>query len=205
MEVGTVFIENAVLLAEAERMLAEGLSVKLTPTGRSMLPFIVGGRDEVILTKPSADNPLRKGQIALARLDGGKYVLHRILSLQKREGGEPEPAEHPDGELVGGAMGESVGGLAGQEMMEPMGEPAGWQTGNPAVELVGRLTGELEGDLIGGQSCVPEGDVSEVQFGEPMEHLERDLGGGQPLYDVVLMGDGNLRQRERCPAENIVG
>jgi hypothetical protein len=48
-----------------------------------MLPFIVGGRDSVVLEKPT---DLRRGDIVLALVENGKakdkfYVVHRVLSL----------------------------------------------------------------------------------------------------------------------------
>ena len=48
-----------------------------------MLPFIVGGRDSVILEKPK---DLRCGDVVLAwveteKRDGKHYVVHRILSM----------------------------------------------------------------------------------------------------------------------------
>ena len=42
------------LMGEVERVIAEGKSVRLPVRGRSMLPFIVGGRDSVEL------HPFRK-------------------------------------------------------------------------------------------------------------------------------------------------
>lgn len=59
-------------------LLQEDKDVCITATGCSMLPFIVGGRDKVILHR----NPSPKaGDIALARFPGERYILHRILSI----------------------------------------------------------------------------------------------------------------------------
>lgn len=73
-----VVLANDVLLPEVIRLLGEGENVKLRVKGHSMLPFIVGGRDSVILSKTEL---LHKGDIALAHLADGRYVLHRILAI----------------------------------------------------------------------------------------------------------------------------
>lgn len=69
--------DEQVILAAA-RLVQEGRSVTLRVYGRSMLPFIVGGLDSVVLARTGM---LRKGDIVLARTDEGIYVLHRILHL----------------------------------------------------------------------------------------------------------------------------
>ena len=73
-----VVLANDVLLPEVVRLLDEGERVKLRVKGDSMLPFIVGGRDSVVLGKTEL---LHKGDIALAHLADGRYVLHRILAI----------------------------------------------------------------------------------------------------------------------------
>jgi hypothetical protein len=78
-------IANDILIPEMERMLNEGREVLFTPSGVSMRPFIEGGRDSVVLRRPSA--PIRRGDILLARSvrqDGSEtYVLHRVLRVEK--------------------------------------------------------------------------------------------------------------------------
>lgn len=64
------------VIEEAARLVDEGLSVTLPVNGRSMLPFIVGGRDSVILSAPPAIP--KAGDVVLAWVDGCRYVLHRI-------------------------------------------------------------------------------------------------------------------------------
>lgn len=71
---------NALLLGEVEHLLAEGRDVVLVPKGRSMLPFIRGGTDKVLLRKPSAKE-LCVGDIVLARIDEGQFVMHRIIAI----------------------------------------------------------------------------------------------------------------------------
>lgn len=64
------------IIEEASRLVGEGVSVTLPVNGHSMLPFIVGGRDSVILQKPSQP---KRGDVVLAWVDGCRYVVHRII------------------------------------------------------------------------------------------------------------------------------
>ena len=74
--------DDSLILAEAIRMVKSGVSVTFPVNGRSMLPFIVGGRDSVILEKPKE---LRRGDVVLALVKTNSpekhYVVHRIVSL----------------------------------------------------------------------------------------------------------------------------
>jgi len=71
-------MENAGNNVRMEQLLAEGKLVKLTPVGDSMLPFIRGGADSVVLCKPES---FRVGDIALAPYRG-RYVLHRVVRIE---------------------------------------------------------------------------------------------------------------------------
>lgn len=79
---GSVKKDDSLILAEAIRMVKSGVSVTFPVNGRSMLPFIVGGRDSVILEKPKE---LRRGDVVLALVKTNSpekhYVVHRIVSL----------------------------------------------------------------------------------------------------------------------------
>ena len=75
---GKITLPNDVLLDEVARLVAEGETVMLMTKSASMLPFIVGGRDSVVLVRPEELFP---GMIVLAYVQGGRYVLHRILSV----------------------------------------------------------------------------------------------------------------------------
>ena len=72
-------VPNDVMLGEVRKMIAEGHSVTIKVKGVSMLPFIVGDRDSVRLVKPSH---LKVRDIALAEIDEGHYVLHRIKRIE---------------------------------------------------------------------------------------------------------------------------
>ena len=75
-----VVLPNDILLNEVDRLLSEGRDVVMMPKGRSMLPFIRGEVDKVLLRKPSA-GALQVGDIVLARLDGSRYILHRVVAI----------------------------------------------------------------------------------------------------------------------------
>ena len=76
-----LLLPNEVLLGEVERMLDEGREVLMVPKGRSMLPFIRGEVDKVLLTKPKE---LKVGDIALAWVDD-RYVMHRVIAIDGQQ------------------------------------------------------------------------------------------------------------------------
>lgn len=67
------------IIEEVLRLIDAGVSVTLPVTGRSMLPFIVGGRDSVILQKSEKS---KKGEVVLAWVEGCRYVVHRIVHIE---------------------------------------------------------------------------------------------------------------------------
>lgn len=66
------------IIEEAIRLVNEGVSVTLPVNGNSMLPFIIGGKESVILQKPEQ---LKFGDVVLAWADGYRYVVHRIIHI----------------------------------------------------------------------------------------------------------------------------
>lgn len=76
-----LLLPNNLLLRELEEMLADERTVMLKATGNSMLPFIVGGRDSVLVRRPSGIKSLQTGRIVLAHLPDSRYVLHRIVRI----------------------------------------------------------------------------------------------------------------------------
>lgn len=75
----TKTVPNAELIPAIGKLIEEGQEVIFKPKGMSMLPFIRGGRDSVLLRK--ADE-LKVGDIALAEISEGRYVLHRIEKIE---------------------------------------------------------------------------------------------------------------------------
>lgn len=80
-----ITLPNALLLGEVEALLADDRSVIVGATGNSMHPFIVGGRDSVLVKGVCKAQPLHVGQIVLAHLPNGRYVLHRIIRINGME------------------------------------------------------------------------------------------------------------------------
>lgn len=78
-----LIVPNEEILPQVARMLADGINVVLPVAGNSMLPFIVGGQDSVLLQKTST--PLHKGEIVLAQTVKGEYVVHRIIACNKEQ------------------------------------------------------------------------------------------------------------------------
>ena len=72
-------ISDHAILEEATRLAKEGVCVTLPVKGYSMLPFIIGGKDSVILQKPKE---LKVGDVVLAWVEGCRYVVHRIIQLE---------------------------------------------------------------------------------------------------------------------------
>lgn len=68
-------LSDEMILAEAIRLVDSGVSVTFPVNGRSMLPFIVGGRDSLVLQKTGS---VKVGQIVLAYVDGNRHVIHRV-------------------------------------------------------------------------------------------------------------------------------
>ena len=71
--------DNDKLFDEISALLADGKDVTLTVKGRSMMPFLAGGRDRVTLRRCGAAG-IHRGSIVLARINGGeRVVLHRVV------------------------------------------------------------------------------------------------------------------------------
>ena len=68
-----------VIIKEAVRLVQDGVSVTFPVKGRSMLPFIFGGRESVILQKPQ---DIQCGQVVLAEIAPDRYVVHRIIKVE---------------------------------------------------------------------------------------------------------------------------
>lgn len=62
-----------------EEQLESGGIVRFSPRGKSMLPFLCEGRDEVVLIKPQ--RAPKKYEIAFYRRLSGGFVLHRIVGF----------------------------------------------------------------------------------------------------------------------------
>lgn len=74
-----ITLPNRTVFNRVAGLLGEGFPVTLTAKGNSMIPFIWGDKDKVVLR--SADK-YSVGDIVLVLLEDGSYVLHRIISIK---------------------------------------------------------------------------------------------------------------------------
>ena len=49
-----------------------------------MVPFLVGGRDEAVLSAPDVKYKFGKNDIVLYKLENGIHVLHRVCRVSKK-------------------------------------------------------------------------------------------------------------------------
>lgn len=73
-----IIVPGEILLANVSEQLGNGLDVCMRVKGSSMLPFITGDRDSVIMRKL---DKVGVGDIVLARIRKGTYVVHRIIDI----------------------------------------------------------------------------------------------------------------------------
>ena len=73
---------NSILLGDVKQLIQEGRKVTLKVKGNSMRPFIEGDRDSVILT---GNDNYQIGDIVLAEISEGNFVLHRIVQINEKE------------------------------------------------------------------------------------------------------------------------
>jgi len=71
-------VPNEILLDEVRDLINEGHPVIIKVRGNSMLPFIIGDKDSVRLIYKVS---YKVGDIVLAEVSKGHYVLHRIFSM----------------------------------------------------------------------------------------------------------------------------
>lgn len=79
MSENSIRVPNELLLSEIGRLLAQGKRCSLRTKGSSMLPFIRGERDSVVL---EALPEILAGDIVLAKVPGRGYVLHRVMRIE---------------------------------------------------------------------------------------------------------------------------
>ena len=66
-------------IPEMRRVLESGKLVEFETHGFSMIPLLHDGGDKVILGQPKF--PLQINDVALCKTDDGRYLLHRVISL----------------------------------------------------------------------------------------------------------------------------
>ncbi|MBQ7506815.1 MAG: S24/S26 family peptidase [Lachnospiraceae bacterium] len=71
-------------MVDVEELLGEGKVIQIPLTGLSMYPFLIGGRDKVILEPASENDAFRKGEVLLYRRAGSILVLHRLIRQDEK-------------------------------------------------------------------------------------------------------------------------
>lgn len=75
-----VVIPNDVLMADLAEHIAQGRTVELLCRGNSMNPFLADRRDSLLLSPVNPDE-VKVGDVILARVSTGHFVVHRVISL----------------------------------------------------------------------------------------------------------------------------
>lgn len=74
----TLTLPNELLIPTIAEEVREGKTVTLRLFGNSMLPFLHDGRDKGLLVAP---RPPQIGEPVLAKIEGSRYVLHRVVAI----------------------------------------------------------------------------------------------------------------------------
>jgi hypothetical protein len=82
MKKKTKIVRNDIFFDEIADRLDIGEKVIIKAKGESMRPFIRNGCDKIVLEKLESED-LKKGNIVLARLSDGRFVVHRIEKVEK--------------------------------------------------------------------------------------------------------------------------
>lgn len=75
-------VPNQQFFSLVKPYLMEGFMLKMVPKGTSMLPTIYDNTDVVTIKAPQQ---VKLGDIVLAELDKGHYVMHRIVEINKEQ------------------------------------------------------------------------------------------------------------------------
>jgi len=78
-QIATYVVDNATFLPEVVTLIAEGHTVTLPLRGHSMRPFLEDNRDKALLSEAT---DIREGDVVLAELSKGHFVLHRIVAIR---------------------------------------------------------------------------------------------------------------------------
>ncbi len=76
----TLVIPNNLMMKEIALQISEGRSVELLCRGNSMNPFLCDRRDTLVLSPQKGE--LKCGDVVLARIRDGRFVVHRVVALE---------------------------------------------------------------------------------------------------------------------------
>ena len=74
-----MLLPNDILIPEVARLVNEGKTVTLPLRGYSMRPYLEDNRDKGLLF--TVTEPLKEGDVILAKVEPGRYALHRIVKI----------------------------------------------------------------------------------------------------------------------------
>lgn len=73
-------VSNDILMPQLLALVAEGHTVTITARGNSMRPLLVHERDKIVIGR--LQDTVSVGDVVLALLSTGNYVLHRVVDIQ---------------------------------------------------------------------------------------------------------------------------
>ena len=77
----SIYLQNDLIFEAVKIEIAKGKEVRLKTRGESMMPFIKGDKDEILLKK-ATDSSFRKGAILLVQLSAKRFVAHRVYRVK---------------------------------------------------------------------------------------------------------------------------
>lgn len=83
MEQEKRWISSEAMFSLMDEIIQEGLQFSFTVTGMSMWPFLCHGRDQAIVEAVEKTD-LKIGDVVLLKTMTGKYLLHRITSMDEK-------------------------------------------------------------------------------------------------------------------------
>ena len=73
-------VDTFTYIGALRELIDEGKEVSVVISGNSMTPFLVDGRDRILISP--VRQPLKKGDMAFYQRRSGHYVMHRICSVK---------------------------------------------------------------------------------------------------------------------------
>ncbi|MGN1030935.1 MAG: S24/S26 family peptidase [Butyricicoccaceae bacterium] len=81
-------VDNADYLGAVREIVQQGEQVSVTLSGNSMSPFLIHGRDRIVIAPIT--EPLRRGDMAIFQRRDGKYIMHRICRIRRGKQGQEQ-------------------------------------------------------------------------------------------------------------------
>ena len=77
----SIYVPNDVFFEAVKEEILQGKQVRLRARGQSMMPFITGDKDDIVL-KQIVKSSFHKGAILLVQLSEKRYVAHRVYRIK---------------------------------------------------------------------------------------------------------------------------